>query len=251
MSLVQGRTRLPLRVSCLAAVRRAVSSSAAMVCGMDPVSVAFRGFASIQLARPESSWTLVRASSRQAVVQGPPIGNGGTFAAGCGAGGRNGRRREARPRPPTRRPARSPAARAATVVVLRRWAAPVLRPLEPRSDQPLSVPDYQRRRPSPGPRRFCVASERQHLQKRPQEAVLYRFRYTDVTVAVIDQVLLEGAHRAIERWGWREATLERIATEAGVSRMTLHRRGVTRDGLLGRRSPSASRTPIERACGRR
>jgi AcrR family transcriptional regulator len=52
-------------------------------------------------------------------------------------------------------------------------------------------------------------------------------------VAVIDQGLLEGAHRAIERWGWREATLERIATEAGISRMTLHRRGVTRDDLLG------------------
>jgi AcrR family transcriptional regulator len=47
-----------------------------------------------------------------------------------------------------------------------------------------------------------------------------------------DQGLLDGAHRAIERWGWREATLERIATEAGVSRMTLHRRGVTREGLL-------------------
>ena len=50
---------------------------------------------------------------------------------------------------------------------------------------------------------------------------------------MIDEGLLDGAHRAIERWGWREATLERIATEAGVSRMTLHRRGVTRDGLLG------------------
>jgi AcrR family transcriptional regulator len=52
-------------------------------------------------------------------------------------------------------------------------------------------------------------------------------------MAMTDQGLLDGAHRAIERWGWREATLERIATEAGVSRMTLHRRGVTRDGLLG------------------
>src|SRR5213596_529219 len=62
---------------------------------------------------------------------------------------------------------------------------------------------------------------------------LYQFRYNDVTVTVIDESLLDGAHRAIERWGWREATLERIATEAGVSRMTLHRRGVTRDGLLG------------------
>ncbi len=52
-------------------------------------------------------------------------------------------------------------------------------------------------------------------------------------MTVIDESLLAGAHRAIERWGYRQATLERIATEAGVSRMTLHRRGVTRDGLLG------------------
>jgi AcrR family transcriptional regulator len=50
---------------------------------------------------------------------------------------------------------------------------------------------------------------------------------------VVDDALLSGAHRAIERWGWRQATLERIAAEAGVSRMTLHRRGITRDGLLG------------------
>jgi len=49
---------------------------------------------------------------------------------------------------------------------------------------------------------------------------------------VVDEALLSGAHRAIERWGYRQATLERIATEAGVSRMTLHRRGITRDGLL-------------------
>ena len=52
-------------------------------------------------------------------------------------------------------------------------------------------------------------------------------------MAMIDPSLLEGAHRAIERWGWRQATLERIATEAGVSRMTLHRHGITREGLLG------------------
>jgi AcrR family transcriptional regulator len=49
---------------------------------------------------------------------------------------------------------------------------------------------------------------------------------------VVDDALLTGAHRAIERWGWQQATLERIAAEAGVSRMTLHRRGVTREGLL-------------------
>ena len=49
---------------------------------------------------------------------------------------------------------------------------------------------------------------------------------------VVDDQLLAGAHRAVERWGWQQATLERIAAEAGVSRMTLHRRGVTRDVLL-------------------
>ena len=50
---------------------------------------------------------------------------------------------------------------------------------------------------------------------------------------VVDDALLTGAHRAIERWGYQRATLERIAAEAGVSRMTLHRRGITREGLLG------------------
>src|ERR687887_1902070 len=48
----------------------------------------------------------------------------------------------------------------------------------------------------------------------------------------LDENVLEGAHRAIERWGWQQATLERIAAEAGVSRMTLPRRGITREGLL-------------------
>jgi AcrR family transcriptional regulator len=52
-------------------------------------------------------------------------------------------------------------------------------------------------------------------------------------VAGIDHGLLDGAHRAIERLGWQQATLERIAAEAGVSRMTLHRHGITREGLLG------------------
>jgi AcrR family transcriptional regulator len=44
--------------------------------------------------------------------------------------------------------------------------------------------------------------------------------------------LVDGARRAIERHGWQAATLERIAEESQVSRMTLHRRGVTRDALL-------------------
>jgi AcrR family transcriptional regulator len=47
-----------------------------------------------------------------------------------------------------------------------------------------------------------------------------------------DDQVIDGARRALERHGWRGATLERIATEAGVSRMTLHRRGVSREGIL-------------------
>src|SRR4051794_9320491 len=48
-----------------------------------------------------------------------------------------------------------------------------------------------------------------------------------------DPRILDAARQAIERHGWREATLERIAGEAGLSRMTLHRRGVTREAVLG------------------
>ncbi|HEY5053742.1 MAG TPA: TetR/AcrR family transcriptional regulator [Solirubrobacterales bacterium] len=43
---------------------------------------------------------------------------------------------------------------------------------------------------------------------------------------------LEAARRAFSTHGYAGATLERIAQEAGVSRVTLHRRGVTKDGLL-------------------
>ncbi len=48
----------------------------------------------------------------------------------------------------------------------------------------------------------------------------------------VDPRILPGARRAIELHGWQDATLERIAAEAGTSRMTLHRKGVTRDGIL-------------------
>jgi AcrR family transcriptional regulator len=47
-----------------------------------------------------------------------------------------------------------------------------------------------------------------------------------------DAALLEAAQRAIEAHGYSGATLERIADEAGLSRVTLHRRGVSKDGLL-------------------
>ncbi|HEX3875039.1 MAG TPA: TetR/AcrR family transcriptional regulator, partial [Solirubrobacteraceae bacterium] len=48
----------------------------------------------------------------------------------------------------------------------------------------------------------------------------------------IDGRLLDGAQRAVVRYGAAGATLERIATEAGVSRMTLHRHGVSRADLF-------------------
>jgi AcrR family transcriptional regulator len=44
--------------------------------------------------------------------------------------------------------------------------------------------------------------------------------------------LLEAARRAFAAHGYGGATIERIAAEAGLSRVTLHRRGVTKDGLL-------------------
>ena len=47
-----------------------------------------------------------------------------------------------------------------------------------------------------------------------------------------DSRLLEAAERAFAVHGYRGATIERIAAEAGVSRVTLHRRGVSKDALL-------------------
>lgn len=47
-----------------------------------------------------------------------------------------------------------------------------------------------------------------------------------------DEHLLAAARRTFEKAGYAGATMERIAQEAGLSRVTLHRRGATRDGLL-------------------
>src|SRR5918997_6509309 len=47
-----------------------------------------------------------------------------------------------------------------------------------------------------------------------------------------DDGLLAAGRRAVERHGVAHATLERIAEEAGLSRVTLYRRGVTRVAIL-------------------
>jgi AcrR family transcriptional regulator len=53
-----------------------------------------------------------------------------------------------------------------------------------------------------------------------------------MAAATGDERLLEAARRAFATYGYAGSTIERIAAEAGVSRVTLHRRNVTKDGLL-------------------
>ena len=55
-----------------------------------------------------------------------------------------------------------------------------------------------------------------------------------------DLQLLDAGRRAVSRYGAQGATLERIAEEAGVSRPTLHRRGVTRESILGQLGEEAA-----------
>jgi AcrR family transcriptional regulator len=51
-------------------------------------------------------------------------------------------------------------------------------------------------------------------------------------VASTEQRVVDGARRAIATGGWQGATLTRIAEEAGMSRMTLHRRGLGREEIF-------------------
>ncbi len=46
------------------------------------------------------------------------------------------------------------------------------------------------------------------------------------------QRILDGARRTLDQYGWQRTTADRIATEAGVSRVTLHRRGLTKEAIL-------------------
>jgi len=59
------------------------------------------------------------------------------------------------------------------------------------------------------------------------DTVMYRERYMKV-----DERLVRSTRHVLRRHGLRGATVQRIAAEAGMSRMTLHRRGVGRRELL-------------------
>ncbi len=59
---------------------------------------------------------------------------------------------------------------------------------------------------------------------------------------VIEQKLLDATASAITKWGLGEVTLDRVATEAGMSRATIYRRGVTRDDLIAALTVEATDT---------
>jgi AcrR family transcriptional regulator len=54
---------------------------------------------------------------------------------------------------------------------------------------------------------------------------------TRVFQSRVDHAVLEGARRALTKWG-RGATLDQIAREAGLSRVTLYRRGLSREAIV-------------------
>ena len=55
-----------------------------------------------------------------------------------------------------------------------------------------------------------------------------------------EERILAGARRALDRHGWQRVTVEQIAAEADVSRVTLHRRGLTKDAILARLAEQAT-----------
>lgn len=59
---------------------------------------------------------------------------------------------------------------------------------------------------------------------------------------VIENALVNATAAAVTRWGLNEVTLERVAAEAGMSRATIYRRGVTRDDLIAALTLEAANT---------
>jgi len=58
----------------------------------------------------------------------------------------------------------------------------------------------------------------------------------------LEPELVDATGAAIARWGLHELTLERIAAEAGMSRATIYRRGVTREQLVAALTDRAAET---------
>ena len=58
----------------------------------------------------------------------------------------------------------------------------------------------------------------------------------------ISQELIDATASAVTRWGLGDVTLDRIAAEAGLSRATIYRRGVTRDDLVAALTAQAADT---------
>lgn len=58
----------------------------------------------------------------------------------------------------------------------------------------------------------------------------------------IDQTLLDATAAAITKWGLNAVTLDRVAAEAGMSRATIYRRGVSREDLVAALTISAADT---------
>lgn len=53
-----------------------------------------------------------------------------------------------------------------------------------------------------------------------------------MTTPLLDDAVLRAAAEVIAAHGWHELTLERVAAAAGISRVTLYRRGVTKGVLV-------------------
>ncbi|MGS2809203.1 MULTISPECIES: TetR/AcrR family transcriptional regulator [Nocardia] len=59
---------------------------------------------------------------------------------------------------------------------------------------------------------------------------------------LVDNDLIAATEAAVARWGLSEITLERVAAEAGMSRATIYRRGVTREDLIAALTGRAAET---------
>ncbi|TSD93789.1 TetR/AcrR family transcriptional regulator [Skermania sp. ID1734] len=59
---------------------------------------------------------------------------------------------------------------------------------------------------------------------------------------IVDRALLDATAAAVARWGLAEVTLDRVAVEAGMSRATIYRRGVTREDLVAALTAEAADT---------